>query len=130
MEISSYPPGCNSVPADEPQTETVTHNGESYTFDSHSTAPAQVVYVGDGHMPDSCRTVYYDFELSGAHDGLPIKVRMVAPNYEVDEGAFLAVWDRLLFADDNSEVESAWILDFYTEALGDELREIIRETWD
>lgn len=130
MQMSSYPPGCDSVPADEPQTEVVTHGADSYAFDSHSTAPAVVTYLGDGQMPDYCRTTYYDFELSGAHEGPPIKVRMVGPNYEVDEGAFLAVWDRLLFADDNTEVESAWILDFYTEALGDELRDIIRETWD
>jgi hypothetical protein len=110
--------------------ETVTHGADAYTFDSHSTAEAKVTYLGDGRMPDYCRTDYYDFELSGAHDGPPIKVRMVGPNYEMDEGGFNAVWDRLLFSDDNSEVESAWILDFYTEALGDELREIIRETWD
>lgn len=126
----SYPPGCTGTPDDERKVETVTHGADSYTFDPNSDGEAKVTYLGDGRMPDHCHTVYYDFELSGAHDGPAIKVRMVGPNYEMDEGAYSAVWDKLLFADDNSEIESAWILDFYTEALGDDLRDIIRETWD
>lgn len=109
--------------------ETVTHGGESYTFDPQSTAAAVVTYLDDGRMPDYCRTIYYDFELSAAHDGPPIKVRMVGPDYEIDECGGNAVWDKLLFVDDGTEVENAWILDFYTEALGDELMDIIRETW-
>jgi hypothetical protein len=117
-------------PGDERTVETVTHNGAAYTFDSHSTGKAEVTYLGDGYMPGSLRTVYYDFELKGAHDGPPIKVRMVGPNYEMDEGGFCPVWDKLLFVDDGSEVESAWILDFYSEALSDDLGDIIRETWD
>lgn len=110
--------------------ETVTHGADPYTFDSHSTEKAEVAYLGDGRMPDYCRTIYYDFELRGAHDGPPIRVRMVGPNYEMDEEGYAAVWGKLLFADDDTDVESAWILDFYTEALGDELRDIVRETWD
>jgi hypothetical protein len=114
----------------EPEGEAITHNGESYAFDPNSDGEAKVAYLGDGYMPDYCHTIYYDFELSGAHEGPPIKVRMVGPNYEWDEEGYAAVWDKLLFSDDNSEVESAWILDTYSDALHDDLREIIRETWD
>ncbi|MGB8510062.1 MAG: hypothetical protein WCD76_16910 [Pyrinomonadaceae bacterium] len=110
--------------------ETVTHGGDSYTFDSQSQADAVVVYEGEGRMSDYCHTIYYDFTLSGAHDGPPIKVRMVGPDEERDEDGAYPTWEKLLFVDDGTEVESAWILDFYSDALHDELGQIIRETWD
>lgn len=111
-------------------TETVTHNSDAYTFDSESTSDAVVEYLSEGPLsyPYQC---YYEFELRNAHNGPPIRVRMVDPTYDFGtDGAFCPTWSKLLFADDGTEVTDAWVLDFYSEVLSDELGEIIKETWD
>jgi hypothetical protein len=85
-------------------TEIITHNSETYTFDSESTTDAVVEYLGDGPLPYPYQC-YYEFELSGAHEGPAIKVRMVDPSYEFGtDGAFCPTWSKLLFADDGSDV--------------------------
>lgn len=105
----------------------VTHRNEIHTVDYTNDGEPIVEFIDDrrdGHA------LIYHYALSGAHTGLTIDMLMINPHIEHDEDGWHAAWDKLLWADDKTPFDDAALLDSYLDALRDDLREIIEQTWD
>lgn len=108
-----------------------THGGNIFTTELNEDAgPPIAEYQSDTviRMPDSTyRQVAYEIKLTRGHRGPDILVFMVNPHDESDGyGGRDYVWDALLWADDRSRFDVDWLLDTYSDALHDELRDCAR----
>jgi len=104
----------------------ISHNNNLYAVDLHGDGEAKAEYVkwhtsGHSHV--------YTFKLSGAHTGPGIEVLMINPQPDYDEGGFSVEWEKLYYADDGKPFDDDVFLDTYTDALGDEMKKVISETW-
>jgi hypothetical protein len=104
-------------------TTTVIHGGKSFTA---TDGEAQSLYIEDRFNPNSRNQVDYKFELSGAHDGEPIRVWVLTVQAERDEDGWHAAFDGVVWADDET-VFDASLLDAYTGDLTDQLREVVTD---
>jgi len=104
------------------------HGNKTYRNDDNSEASAQYESDEITTLPGSTiRVLVYQMKLEGGHIGEAIDVLMVNPRDEPDdEGGRDLVWDELRWADDKTTFDVDWLLDTYTDALRDELRECAR----
>lgn len=108
----------------------VEHGGNRYDLGGDDETRPSAEYLKDELIviPDygSAKVLAYHMRLSGVHAGPPIIVLMVNPRDEPDEDGRCLTWDGLAWADDYTKFDSDWLLDWYTDALRDELRECAR----
>lgn len=93
--------------------------------------PAVAEYLNDENVSvpeySSQSAPAYLMRLRGGHEGPDIDVLMIRPHDEDDgEGGRSFGWDMLAWNDDKSRFDVDWLLDTYTDALRDELRECAR----
>jgi hypothetical protein len=105
---------------------TVEHNGKVWVFDPANTSEAVLEFVKDFNTPE--RKLIYVYTLSSRHEGEPIEIYMVNPNWESDEDGIAYVWDELTYSD-GERIDDV-IDDFYYDALREDLKVTINETWD
>ncbi len=105
----------------------INHSGQAFIFDPASDGKP-MVELGDEYHDDKRRLVY-EYELSGAHSGPSIKIKMIGigEDHDEEEGRSLC-WDSLVWADSNERIEDV-IDDFYADELREDLRIQARETW-
>lgn len=104
----------------ESQPAIVKHGDQQYVFDPQETNPATVELVStacDGHV------LIYEYELSGAHRGGAICVRVFDVSEDYDEAGWSPTFRRLEWADTKEEIHSAHLCDFYTDAILADIRE-------
>jgi len=105
------------------------HGGQHFDLGGNDSLPA-AEYLRDELLvfPGSTSKVLgYRMRLSAAHAGPPIEVYMINPRDEPDEeGGRWLCWDDLVWADDRTKFDVDWLLDCYTDAPRDELRECAR----
>lgn len=109
----------------------VLHGGNRYDIcdpEDLSQGIQQIEYLDDNARGQW--QVAYRYRLSGAHAGPPIEVLMVDPQYEYDEDGRNVCWERLLWADDQTEFNDDYLVDTYHDALIEDLTFIAKETWD
>lgn len=110
------------------KTETVTHNGQDYTFPLDDKDWQENIKLEMERDHYDGGDLVYDYELSGAHEGPPIQVSVYNPKFEDDEGSTYYTFDKCVWTDDRDDLE-AIIGDTYFEAIKDDIKEIINETW-
>jgi hypothetical protein len=87
----------------------------------------QCEYLEDRRRPHG--KVDYKYRLTGAHQGEPIDIWMIEPGEDVDEDGRHVVFERLVWADDESLFADD-LTDAYNDVLREELEITARETWD
>jgi hypothetical protein len=105
----------------------VIHSGKRYIFDPSSTAEPDINF--DTGFYSEKRENIYVYSLKGCHAGEPIQIHMINPNYKTDEDGIAYVWDGLVYADNHERIDDV-VDDFYTDALREDLKQIINDTWD
>lgn len=110
--------------SDKPRIESVEHSGLYYIFPLDDKDYASKIQLGDaGSFYDKLRNVYWLYDLSGAHEGEPIRVKVKNPREEADDyGGFDPEFDSIRWADNDGELE-AIIRDTYFDAIRDSIRE-------
>lgn len=105
----------------------VVHSGKRYVFNTDNRTEAELEFDGDFYTKE--RELIYAYNLKGRHEGEPIPIYMVNPNWESDEDGIAYVWNRLVYADNHEQIDDV-IDDFYSDALREDLKITINETWD
>jgi hypothetical protein len=120
--------GNDDMPAQSGAVSLAAHHGGQVYRLADTEEPATAEYLNDElvSIPDysSQSAPAYLMRLNGGHIGPDINVLMVRPHDEDDgEGGRSFGWDMLAWNDDKSRFDVDWLLDTYTDALRDELRE-------
>ncbi len=105
-------------------TPTVIHCGKSYTA---TDGEAQSLYIEDRFNPKNRNQVDYKFELTGTHDGEPIRVWVLNVREERDEDGWHVDFDSIVWADDDTVLDVS-LFDAYLDNLSDHLREVVTDS--
>lgn len=90
----------------------------------------EVQYVCDIHLPDAPGWENYQFACTGAHTGVAISLIVFNISRENEDHGYSVQWGRIEWADDRTKCEDALVLDTYQDLIIEQIREIMRETWD
>ncbi len=106
------------------------HQNHILIFDLDPPGEAEVEYVCDVKTPDRPNTENYQYVCKGAHRGGPISLIVFDIRDVRDDDGLNVDYSRIEWADDRSECTDALVLDSYLDLIRDDIKEIIRETWN
>lgn len=89
---------------------------------------AKVEFVCD--VKDKPYTSNYQYACKGAHSGGAISLIVFGIRDERDEDGLGVDYDRIEWADGRTKCDTALILDCYWDLILDDIKTIIRETWN
>jgi len=102
----------------------ITHNGMAYIVNEDATRP-EVEYLRDYKDPDKYNTLWYVYELRGAHLGPAIKVELENPRMEPGSyGGYYPDYDSVRWEDDKTKFDSD-LWDCYGDAVQEDLKEML-----
>ena len=104
------------------------HQNHLLIFDLDPPGTPEVEFVTD--VKGAPNTASYQYLCKGAHRGGSISLIIVNIRDVHDDDGLGVDYARIEWADDRTECTDDLVLDCYWDLIRDDIKEIIRETWD
>lgn len=109
----------------------ITHHGNRMLiFDLEPPGKAEVEFVCDVKTPEKPFAENYQYICKGAHTGGAVSLIVFNISDVRDDDGLSIDYDRIEWADDRTICDDGLVLDFYFDLIRDDIKEIIKETWD